>query len=63
MMAAALGGAVTQPLVVALLERFSWRQTFPIFGAVGVVWAAAWCAWFRDDPRDAPRRQRGGARA
>jgi MFS family permease len=50
-MAAALGGALTQPLVVALLERFTWRQAFPIFGAVGVVWAAAWFAWFRDDPR------------
>jgi MFS family permease len=50
-MAAALGGALTQPLVVALLERFTWRQAFPIFGAVGVFWAAAWFAWFRDDPR------------
>jgi MFS family permease len=51
-MAAALGGAVTQPVVVALLERMSWRHAFPIFGAVGVVWAAAWWWWFRDDPRE-----------
>jgi MFS family permease len=51
LMAAALGGAATQPLVVALLEHVSWRQAFPIFGAVGVVYAAAWFAWFRDDPR------------
>jgi len=51
LMAAALGGAATQPLVVALLAHFSWRQAFPIFGAVGVVYAAAWFAWFRDDPR------------
>jgi MFS family permease len=51
-MAAALGGAATQPLVVALLERLSWRQAFPIFGSVGVLWAAAWFAWFRDDPRE-----------
>jgi MFS family permease len=49
-MAAALGGALTQPLVVAMLERFSWREAFPIFGAVGVVWAATWWWWFRDDP-------------
>jgi ACS family glucarate transporter-like MFS transporter len=53
-MAAALGGAVTQPLVVALLERMTWRHAFPIFGAVGVVWAAAWWWWFRDDPRAHP---------
>jgi MFS family permease len=51
LMAAALGGAATQPLVVALLQRFSWREAFPIFGSVGVVYAAAWFWWFRDDPR------------
>jgi MFS family permease len=51
-MAAALGGAATQPLVVALLERLSWRHAFPIFGSVGLLWAAAWFLWFRDDPRD-----------
>ena len=51
-MAAALGGAATQPLVVALLERLSWRQAFPLFGAVGIVWAALWFWWFRDDPRE-----------
>jgi MFS family permease len=51
-MAAALGGAVTQPLVVFLLERVSWRTAFPIFGSVGVVWAAAWFFWFRDEPSE-----------
>lgn len=50
LMAAALGGAATQPIVVEMLERMSWRQAFPIFGAVGVVWAAAWFWWFRDEP-------------
>jgi len=51
-MAAALGGAATQPLVTTLLARFSWREAFPIFGSVGVIWAAAWFWWFRDDPRE-----------
>ncbi len=50
LMTAALGGALTQPLVVSLLRIFHWRHTFPIFGAVGVVWALAWFWWFRDDP-------------
>jgi MFS family permease len=50
LMTAALGGAATQPLVVWLLEAVHWRHTFPIFGAVGVVWAAVWFWWFRDDP-------------
>jgi MFS family permease len=51
-MAAALGGAATQPIVVALLERVSWRVAFPIFGSVGVVWAVAWYVWFRDEPSE-----------
>ena len=51
-MAAALGGAATQPLVTTLLARFSWREAFPIFGSVGMIWAAAWFWWFRDDPRE-----------
>ena len=51
-MAGALGGAATQPLAVALLERISWRHAFPVFGAVGLVWAAVWFVWFRDDPRE-----------
>jgi len=54
LMTAALGGAATQPLVVVLLERIHWRHTFPIFGAVGCVWAVAWFVWFRDDPRQHP---------
>ena len=54
LMAAALGGAATQPLVVALLAQFSWREAFPIFGSVGLFWAAAWFWWFRDDPRQHP---------
>jgi MFS family permease len=53
-MTAALGGAMTQPLVVALLQRTSWRVAFVIFGSVGLVWAASWWRWFRDDPTDHP---------
>ncbi len=51
-MAAALAGALTQPLVVAMMSSVGWRPTFAIFGAVGFVWAAAWWFWFRDDPRE-----------
>ncbi len=51
-MAAALGGALTQPLVVQLLGVVSWRVAFPIFGSVGVVWAIAWWRWFRDEPSE-----------
>ncbi len=49
-MAAALGGAATQPIVVWLLGVVSWRHAFPIFACVGLVWAFAWFWWFRDEP-------------
>ncbi len=50
-MSGALGGALTQPLVVFMLQHMSWRRTFQVFGLVGLAWAIAWYAWFRDDPR------------
>jgi sugar phosphate permease len=53
-MAAALGGAVTQPIVVSLLGVVSWRRAFVIFAFVGVVWALFWFRWFRDEPSDHP---------
>jgi ACS family glucarate transporter-like MFS transporter len=53
-MTAALGGALTQPLVVVLLERTGWRVAFAVFGSVGIVWAIAWWRWFRDDPAEHP---------
>lgn len=65
-MTGALGGAITQPLVVFLLGRMSWRAAFAIFGAIGLVWAAAWWVCFRDDPRDHPwidPRERDGCGA
>jgi MFS family permease len=54
-MTGALGGALTQPLVVALLGVMSWRHAFLIFGAVGLVWVGGWFWWFRDDPSQHPR--------
>jgi len=54
LMAGALGGAASQPLVVAMLDGMHWRHTFVVFGAVGLVWAAAWFWWFRDDPHHHP---------
>jgi sugar phosphate permease len=51
-MTGALGGAVTQPLVVMLLPKIGWRGAFVLFGGVGLVWAALFYWYFRDDPRD-----------
>ena len=29
-----------------------WRETFMSFAILGIVWAAVFFAWFRDNPRD-----------
>ena len=49
-----MGGAITPPLVVALMTAFGWRQTFYLFGVLGVVWAWFWWRWFRDEPAQHP---------
>jgi sugar phosphate permease len=41
-------------LAANLIENIGWRWTFAAFGLVGLVWAAAFLSWFRDDPADHP---------
>jgi MFS family permease len=45
-----MGGAITPPIVVALMGSVGWRQTFYLFGILGVIWAWFWWRWFRDEP-------------
>jgi MFS transporter, ACS family, glucarate transporter len=45
------GGAFTPPLVVLVMGLVGWRNSFAIFGSLGLIWAAAFYYWFRDDPR------------
>jgi MFS family permease len=49
-----LGGAVTPVLAAYLIKAVGWRGSFALFGLLGVVWAAAFYAWFRDDPAEHP---------
>jgi ACS family glucarate transporter-like MFS transporter len=46
------GGAVTPLLVVAVISLVGWRWAFTVFAAPGLVWAAIFYWWFRDNPRD-----------
>jgi MFS family permease len=46
------GGAFTPVLVGFLFRYMNWRQAFFSFGVLGVIWAIAFYAWFRDHPRD-----------
>jgi MFS transporter, ACS family, glucarate transporter len=45
------GGAATPLLVVGVLSLVSWRTAFQIFAVLGLLWAAVFYWWFRDDPR------------
>ncbi|MBU3078594.1 MFS transporter [Sphingomonas quercus] len=48
---ARLGGAITPLIVVSLMLHLGWRGPFLIFAVLGLVWAAVWFWYFRDDPR------------
>lgn len=52
--ASQIGGALAPFLAAVLIQSVGWRWTFAIFGGVGVVWAAGFYWWFRDDPAEHP---------
>jgi ACS family glucarate transporter-like MFS transporter len=49
-----LGGMLSAPVALLLIARWGWRASFVAFGLLGVVWAAAWHAWYRDRPEEHP---------
>jgi MFS family permease len=53
-MGARWGGACAPLLVVGVMAFMSWRAAFMVFAMLGVVWAAIFYWWFRDNPRDHP---------
>lgn len=52
--ASRLGGALAPLLLVPLQGAIGWRAVFVVLGCVGLVWAALWWLWFRDDPGTMP---------
>jgi ACS family D-galactonate transporter-like MFS transporter len=51
---ARLGGAVTPPIVLAIVARYGWREAFYVLGAASLAWTAVWVASFRDTPGEHP---------
>jgi len=49
-----VGGMLSVPVALVLINRWGWRLSFVIVGGVGLVWAAAWFAWYRDRPSQHP---------
>jgi MFS family permease len=51
------GAAITPAVMAGLFSFLNWRHVFVLFGAIGVVWAAAFGHWYRDSPaRETPQR-------
>jgi ACS family glucarate transporter-like MFS transporter len=50
-----IGGALALALLPWMIEALGWRGMFHVLMAAGLVWAAAWYAWFRDEPEGHPR--------
>jgi MFS transporter, ACS family, glucarate transporter len=49
-----IGGMLSAPLALLLIRHWGWRQAFIVFGTLGMAWAVAWYAWYRDRPSDHP---------
>jgi len=49
-----VGGMLSAPIALVIVARWGWRASFLAFGTLGLAWAAAWFAWYRDDPADHP---------
>jgi sugar phosphate permease len=51
---ARLGGAVTPPIVLAIVAGYGWRASFYVLGAASLAWTAVWVASFRNTPDEHP---------
>jgi MFS family permease len=49
-----LAGGLTPALITLMALYLPWRMVFVALGFVGLVWAAFWHRWFRDEPREHP---------
>jgi len=52
-----LGGAIAPPVAGFLVLRYGWQAPFLVFGAFGILWAAAWYAFYRNPPPAAAQTQ------
>ncbi len=48
---AAVGGAVSPPIIAWLATVYGWRATFIVTGALGFIWLALWLVLFRTPGR------------
>jgi ACS family hexuronate transporter-like MFS transporter len=48
---AAVGGALSPPIIAWLATLYGWRMTFVVTGALGFVWLALWLVFFHSPAR------------
>lgn len=48
---AAVGGALSPPVIAWLATQYGWRMTFVLTGALGFIWLALWLALFQTPAR------------
>jgi len=51
---ARLGGSLAPPLAALLIVQLGWRETFALFGSIGLVWVVLFWRRYRDNPADHP---------
>ncbi len=52
--ASRVGGALSPVLVVPLIHYIGWRESFLVFGYLGIIWAVGWQNWYYNDPTQYP---------
>jgi MFS transporter, ACS family, glucarate transporter len=45
-----IGAALAMPGVAWLIHQIGWHKAFLVLMLIGLVWAAFWWLWFRDEP-------------
>ncbi len=50
-----LVGAMAQPLSGILIRRLGWRDSFGLYGIIGLPWIIIWSTCFRDRPEEHPQ--------
>jgi MFS family permease len=53
--AARIGNAVAPGIVVFVMVRYSWRESFYVCGALSLLWVIGWAFTFTEHPKDHPR--------
>jgi ACS family glucarate transporter-like MFS transporter len=50
-MGSRLGAAVGLPIMSLSVVALGWRMSYYLLAGLGLLWAAFWFLWFRDDPK------------